>query len=147
MTEREEILVLKRQLLGVQKQVGLMVRTCERILKESRAAPQEGELYQAEVLVVVDRLNTICKRNFSAENGETALLIRRRLSEGYTIEDFERVIRLCFEAWGNDPKMKLYLRPSTLFGEGFEGYYQAAVSEGSGLTALEEKLKRRFQHV
>ena len=56
-------------------------------------------------------------------------------NEGYTVEDFKTVIDKKFKSWGNDPKMSLYLRPSTLFGTRFGEYlneYQAESPEQSG---------------
>ena len=57
------------------------------------------------------------------------------MNEGYTVEDFKTVIDKKFKSWGNDPKMSLYLRPSTLFGTRFGEYlneYQAESAEQSG---------------
>ena len=42
-------------------------------------------------------------------------MINGRLSEGYTVEDFKKVIDNMQTEWGNDEKMSQYLRPSTLF--------------------------------
>lgn len=149
MNPRDEVLVMKRQLLGLHRQTGVLIRACERVLgalaKEPAGEPISD--YSREIRSVLDALNGICKKNFSAENQETVLLISRRLAEGYSVEDLKKVIRTCFDAWGRDPKMRIYLRPTTLFGEQFESYYQAAVAESSGLSTIEEKLKRQFQEV
>lgn len=149
MNPREEIAVIRRQLLGVQRQVGQMVRACERVLRgmAEEGEPVEAGEYEREIRSVLDALNGICKRRFSADNPETVLLISRRLSEGYSVEDLKRVIRACHDAWRGDPQMQIYLRPSTLFGDKFESYYQASIAESSGLSAIEEKLKQQFQEV
>ena len=54
---------------------------------------------------------------------------RVRINEGYTLEDFKRVIDVKVSQWGKEPRsgekdMRVYLRPSTLFGTKFEGYLQ-----------------------
>lgn len=149
MNPREELLVMKRQLLGLRRQTGVLIRACERVLGSLAKEPAGEELpnYSDEIRSVLDALNGICKKNFSAENAETALLISRRLEEGYSVEDLKRVIRACYDAWGGDPKMRMYLRPSTLFGEQFESYYQASVTENSGLSMIEEKIRQQFQEV
>ena len=38
-----------------------------------------------------------------------------RLKDGYTAEDCKTVIDNMISAWGNDDKMRQYIRPSTLF--------------------------------
>ena len=146
MNLRDEVLVMKRQLMGLHRQTGVLIRACERVLGALAKEPAGEELpnYSAEIRSVLDALNGICKKSFSAENAETALLISRRLSEGYSVEDLKRVIRTCNDAWGRDPKMKIYLRPSTLFGEQFESYYQAAAEE-SGMDEIEKRLMKQFQ--
>jgi uncharacterized phage protein (TIGR02220 family) len=54
---------------------------------------------------------------------EAKRLIRGRLSEGRTFEDFKHVIDTKTAQWARDLKMRKYLRPSTLFREGnFEDY-------------------------
>ena len=52
-------------------------------------------------------------------------LIKARLNEGYTINDFKAVIDKKAEEWKDDPKMAQYLRPETLFGTKFESYLNA----------------------
>ena len=42
-------------------------------------------------------------------------LIHGRLNEGFTLEDFKKVIDTKYAQWHKDIKMKQYLRPSTLF--------------------------------
>lgn len=42
-------------------------------------------------------------------------LINGRLKEGFTLDDFKKVIDTKVQKWSKDPKMKTYLRPSTLF--------------------------------
>lgn len=42
-------------------------------------------------------------------------LIYGRLNEGFTLDDFKKVIDTKYAQWHKDAKMKQYLRPSTLF--------------------------------
>ncbi len=48
--------------------------------------------------------------------------IKARIKEKFTFEDFKKVIEFKVEKWSNDPKMKKYIRPATLFGEKFNSY-------------------------
>ena len=50
-------------------------------------------------------------------------LVKTRLKEGYSLEDFKQVIDLKVKQWLFDSNMSKYLRPETLFGSKFEGYF------------------------
>lgn len=71
---------------------------------------------------VVSYLNQKAGTQYKATSKKTQSLIKARLAEGFTVEDFERVIdNMCAE-WIGDVKMQAYIRPETLFGTKFEGY-------------------------
>ena len=53
--------------------------------------------------------------NFSANNQETIKNIKGRLAEGHSPLDFQKVIDKKCKQWLNDPLMKKYLKPPTLF--------------------------------
>jgi len=73
---------------------------------------------------IIDYLNKICERSYRSSTGKTKQLIKSRINEGFTIDDFKKVIDIKNEQWGDDNKMKEYLRPETLFGTKFESYLQ-----------------------
>jgi uncharacterized phage protein (TIGR02220 family) len=63
---------------------------------------------------VIEYLNKRAGKAF--RNGAaTSKLIAARAKEGYTLEDFKRVIDNKVTEWGKDPKMEQYIRPVTLF--------------------------------
>jgi len=71
---------------------------------------------------VVSYLNQAAGTAYKPTSKKTQQLIRARQAEGFTLEDFERVIdNMCAE-WLGDSKMQQYLRPETLFGTKFESY-------------------------
>lgn len=78
---------------------------------------------------VVDYLNNSAGTNYRASSKKTRELIKARINEGYTLEDFKVVIEKKTREWINDNKMKGYLRPETLFGTKFEGYLNQPVKE------------------
>ena len=79
---------------------------------------------QAIVEEIISYLNEKTGKHFTSKNKQTIKFINGRLSEGYTIEDFKKVIDNRCEKWLNDEKMNEYLRPSTLFRPSkFEAYY------------------------
>ena len=71
---------------------------------------------------VVAYLNEKAGTNYRASGEQTKKLIRARLAEGFTLEDFKTVIdNKCADWLGSD--YEKYLRPTTLFASGkFEGY-------------------------
>ena len=76
---------------------------------------------------IIDHLNKKAGTNYKPTTKETQKHINARLNEGYTLDDFKAVIdRKCSEWLGTH--MAEYLRPSTLFGNKFEGYLTAPVS-------------------
>ncbi len=70
---------------------------------------------------ILSFLNGLIEKNFKATD-KTKTLIKSRLKEGFTEDDFKYVIKIKSAEWKNDEKMKKYLRPETLFGAKFEGY-------------------------
>lgn len=70
---------------------------------------------------IVDFLNSKADTNYKHTTGKTQSLIRARMNEGFTLEDFKQVIsNKCNEWKGTD--FEKYLRPETLFGTKFESY-------------------------
>ena len=73
-------------------------------------------------LIVLD-LNEILGKNYKPTSKPTRDLIKARLKEGFTLEDFKTVHRKMLRAWAHDAKMCKYLRPGTLYrASKFEGY-------------------------
>ncbi|MBT9175595.1 MAG: hypothetical protein DDT22_01275 [candidate division WS2 bacterium] len=59
----------------------------------------------------------------------TKSLIRARLSEGFALEDFQKVHTNMAGKWKGDPEMDRFLRPATLYrASKFESYLNSAVS-------------------
>ncbi len=73
---------------------------------------------------VVSYLNEKTGKSYRPTNTATQKHIKARFSDGFSLEDFKRVIDTKVSHWKNDGKMSLYLRPETLFGTKFESYLQ-----------------------
>ena len=71
---------------------------------------------------IVNYLNDVAGKKFKHTTRKTQTLIKARLREGFTVDDFKRVIDNKTKEWKHDPKMNKYLRPETLFGTKFESY-------------------------
>lgn len=92
-------------------------KSAERV--PSPEAPEDKIRYQ----YIIDNLNGKTGRNYRVTD-KTRRLIKARINEGFTEEDFLKVIDNKVRDWLNDQKMSQYLRPETLFGTKFEGYLQ-----------------------
>lgn len=84
---------------------------------------------------IIKYFNSVCSTNFKSNTVATRKLIKRHLDEGFTIDDFKKVIDLKYLDWGKNPKRfsggqmsNEYLRPATLFGDKFESYVYEALS-------------------
>ena len=78
---------------------------------------------------VISHLNEKAGTSYRASSQATRELINGRLSEGFTVDDFKKVIdKKCAEWKGGD--MEKYLRPETLFKRSkFESYLNEPISK------------------
>ena len=95
-------------------------------LRQSNTSNKTVTNTSKEIYVeIVDYLNAKAGTRYKASTASTHRLIKARLNEGFTIEDFKAVIDKKCNEWLTDSKMEQYLRPETLFGTKFEGYLNA----------------------
>lgn len=66
-------------------------------------------------ITIVSYLNEKTGKSYRPTTGATKRKISARLREGYTVDEFKKVIDNKCEEWLSDHKMKDFLRPSTLF--------------------------------
>lgn len=98
---------------------------------------------------VISDFNEIFKTSYKDSTVKTRSLIKSRLKEGFTVEDFKRVHRRMADKWGPDNKMRGFLRPATLYSDKFESYLNMPedlkVSEKIARTikTAEEWIKRK----
>lgn len=71
---------------------------------------------------VIDYLNLKTSCNYRYTTQDTQKLIKSKLKDGYTLDDFKKVIDNKCSEWLNNKDMEKYLRPQTLFGPKFENY-------------------------
>jgi uncharacterized phage protein (TIGR02220 family) len=70
---------------------------------------------------IINYLNNKINSNYRSNNKVTIKHIKARLNEGYTLQDFIKVIDNKYNDWFNTDMAK-FLRPETLFGTKFENY-------------------------
>lgn len=74
-----------------------------------------------EIKGIVDYLNLKSNSHYKFSSSKTQSLIKARINDGFTLEDFKVVIDNKCEEWlGTD--FEKFLRPETLFSNKFEGY-------------------------
>jgi len=77
--------------------------------------------------VVLKRLSDKTGHGYSADTIPHVEAIARLLDDGYTETDLRTVVWHRCRVWGDDPKMREYLRPKTLFARSnFADYLPAA---------------------
>ncbi len=92
---------------------------------KKKASPSE------EVITILEDLNkrTKSKKGFSPLAQCNQNLIKARMSEGFTVENFITINEKKVKQWLHDPEMSKYLRPATLYGNKFDGYLNEVVCD------------------
>ena len=91
----------------------------------SKKKEKDNNIYS----LVIDYLNKKANTNYRPTTKNTQSFINARVKEGYTVEDFKKVIDSKSKEWLNTAFEK-YLRPATLFGTKFENYLNEANKKG-----------------
>jgi uncharacterized phage protein (TIGR02220 family) len=92
--------------------------------KPDGAPPYEG---------IISFLNEQSGKNFRSTGKATRSFIHARWKEGFTVEQFFKVIEKKCAQWKGDPKMDQYIRPQTLFiPANFEAYLNEREVKGNG---------------
>lgn len=89
--------------------------------KDSSTKINKNLLLEKSAFEIIEYLNLKTGKNFRSSTKITIRLIKARLSEGFTIEDFKTVIDNMKYKW-TGTKFQQYLVPTTLFGNKFETY-------------------------
>lgn len=90
---------------------------------------------------VINYLNQQTDKHYKSTTKKNQTVIRARTDEGFTLDDFKKVIDNKVSEWkGTD--MEKYLRPETLFGTKFEGYLNQQQSN-----AVDEEWKKQYEDV
>ncbi len=84
-----------------------------------------------EIILILEDLSkrTKSKKGFSPLAKSNQNLIKARMSEGFTVENFITVNEKKVKQWLHDPEMSKYLRPATLYGNKFDGYLNEVVCD------------------
>lgn len=97
-------------------------RTINRAVNRTEEDILSGKPDHAPYQEILNYFNQQAGTSYRASSKSTQRLINARTNEGFTVDDFKKVIDIKVAAWKDDPKMSQYLRPATLFGTKFESY-------------------------
>ena len=93
--------------------------------KEKKEKPSRPEFKE-----IIDYFNEKAGTKYKHTSKSTQTAINARLNDGFSVNDFKAVIDIKVKKWLNDPKMRDYLRPETLFAAShFESYLNEAIAE------------------
>lgn len=99
---------------------------------------KKSEAFEQDIRAIIDHFNERCGTRYTYRNKAVNGMIRARLSEGFTVEDFKTVIDTKAAKWENDQKMRDYLRPKTLFSAtNFESYLNESPKPKSYLDSVD----------
>lgn len=105
---------------------------------------KEKEVKQA-IREVIAHLNLKAGTSYTERSKESIKLIRALLNNNFTVAEMKTVIDKKCEEWLDNPKMSVYLRPSTIFkASKFEDYLNQKSSgevANQGFDELDEFLK------
>lgn len=128
---REQTKIRQRKYRERQKQLALIDSNVTVTLRDATEEEVEVEVEEEKrsnsvsketVSSILDYLNEKTGRKYKATSKATVKHINARFAEGYTEEDFKKVIDNKTAEWLHNPKMQAYLRPDTLFGTKFDSY-------------------------
>lgn len=118
----------QKLLAGGNDYCNVTVTSCNDVDKDKEEDKEKDKIKKETYSAIISHLNEKAGTNYRASSKATQGHINARLAEGYTVEDFFKVIdKKCAEWRGTD--MEKYLRPETLFGSKFENYLNAPVMQ------------------
>lgn len=100
----------------------LCQRTFVYEVPEIQKTSRPKDNHEETIRNIVDYLNEVTGSKYTTKSKATTSLIRARLNEGRSYEDFVSVIDKKADEWLDDPQWSRYLRPQTLFGTKFDSY-------------------------
>jgi uncharacterized phage protein (TIGR02220 family) len=80
------------------------------------------------IVEIIDYLNECTGKSYKPNSKVAIVNINARLKEGYTKDDFIKVISVKSTKWLG-PKFEDYLTPNTLFGNKFESYLNENITK------------------
>jgi len=126
---RGEIIIIKKQenlkdieVIFSKPPKKLIAEKIKKVVEPKKEPKVQIEVYDE----IVNYLNQSTGSSYKSNSKITRTYIDARLNEGYTVEDFVKVISIKSTKWLNT-KFAEFLRPQTLFSNKFESYLNEIV--------------------
>lgn len=127
---RGEIIIIKKQenlsdieVIFSKPPKKVVAEKIKKVVEPKKEAKVQIEVYDE----IVNYLNQCTGSNYKSNSKVTRTYIDARLNEGYTVEDFVKVISIKSTKWLNT-KFAEFLRPQTLFSNKFESYLNEIIT-------------------
>ncbi|MCM3180215.1 phage replisome organizer N-terminal domain-containing protein [Cytobacillus horneckiae] len=131
----------RKKLLGV---TGHVTEGHATDIEKDKDKELEEDKEKIPYVEIVNYLNNAASSNYRSTTKKTKDLIKARYNEGFTEEDFKRVIDIKTAEWIKDEKMNKFLRPETLFGTKFESYLNQKGGKASGTDPNASKIADEY---
>ncbi|PGT68685.1 replication protein [Bacillus cereus] len=99
--------------------------------KELELEEERDKDINKHIAEIVTYLNDTCSTSYRSSTKKTKELIKAKFNQGFTVDDFKKVIEIKASHWLIDEEYNQYLRPSTLFGNKFEEYLNQQSKKGA----------------
>lgn len=120
--------ILKSRLSKNERQTLNNLKADIKIFKDNNKLNNKENKEDNIYIKIVDYLNEKAGTEYKSTTPATQTLIKARLNEKFTFEDFKTVIDKKSKSWlGTD--FAKYLRPKTLFGTNFESYLNEKIHQ------------------
>jgi uncharacterized phage protein (TIGR02220 family) len=126
----------------IQEQVVEIVEVVVEKPKQTRKKAQESSYPNEVYETIIDYLNQLTGKNYKNNSVINRKFITSRLNDGFTVDDFKRVIEVKSTNWLGG-KMEQFLRPETLFSNKFEAY----LNENINSNLPKSNLKNTYDQV
>lgn len=107
---------------------------------KEKESPAKAEPLMVASREVVNYLNEKTGSHYLASTKSTVDMIKSRMKEGHSVDDFKKVIDNKTSEWLGDPEWEKFLRPETLFcAKHFESYLNQKASKPSSRARPDNK--------
>ena len=125
--------------MGKQEEVEVEVTEKEKVKGNRKEIERKEKVNNIIAEDIITHLNQKTNKNYKSAIKKTKNLIQTRLNEGFTVDDFKKVIDIKCRDWLHDNKMNKFLRPETLFSNKFEGYLNQQNASSKSMDDLKQE--------
>ena len=107
-----------------------VIRVVTKCHNKDSSIKDTSNLDNKDIVEIIDYLNSKANTKYKSTSTKTQTLIKTRLAEGFTLEDFKTAITNKVAEW-KGTEWEKFLRPDTLFSNKFEGYVNQKINKAT----------------